>query len=49
MQDGRDDRVGVEMQIRQDLGGRQRMRDVGLTRESLLALVRLGAAFGGRA
>ena len=48
MQDGRDDRVRVEMQVGEDLSGRQRVRDVGLAGKTLLSLVRLGAELGGR-
>ena len=49
MQDRRDDGVGVEVQIGEDLRGRERVRDVGLAGEALLALVRFGAEFSGRA
>jgi hypothetical protein len=45
VQDRRDDRVGIEMQVREDLRGRERMRDVRLAGEALLAFVRLGAEF----
>ena len=43
VQDGRDDGVGVHVQIRQDLRGRQRVRDVRLAGQALLTFVRLGA------
>ena len=46
MQDGRDDGVGVEMQIRQDLRGRQRVRYVGLAGKPLLAFMGFGAELG---
>ena len=49
VQDRRDDRVGIEVQVGEDLGGRERVRDVRLAAEPLLALVRLGAEFSGRA
>ena len=42
-------RVGVEVQVGEDVGGRHRMGDVGLAREALLALVRRGAELGRRA
>ena len=47
VQDGRDDGVGVHVQIGQDLRGRQRVRDVRLAGETLLTFVRLGAELGG--
>ena len=49
VQDGRDDRVGIEVQVGEDVGGGERMRDVGLAREALLALVGVGAELGGLA
>ena len=49
VQDRRDDRVGIQVQIREDLRGRERVRDVRLAGEPLLALVRLRAEFRGRA
>ena len=49
VQDRRDDGVGIQVQVGEDLRGGERMRDVGLAREALLALVRLGAELGGRA
>ena len=39
----------IEVQVGEDLRGRDRMRDVGLAGEALLALVRLGAEFRGLA
>ncbi len=47
VQNRRDDRIRVEMQIRQDGGGGHRMRDVGLAGEALLAFVGGGAELGG--
>ena len=47
MENRRDDRVRVEVQIRQDGGGRHRMCDVGLAGEALLAFVGGGAELGG--
>ena len=38
-----DQRVGVELEIGEDVGDRDRMGDVGLTRHALLALMALGA------
>ena len=49
VQDRRHQRVGIELQVRQDVGHRDRMGDVGLARDALLALVALGAEFVGLA
>ena len=46
VQDRRDDRVGIQMQVREDFGGGDRMGDVGLAGDALLALVRGGAELG---
>ena len=46
VQDRRDQRVGVEVQLGQDLRGRHRVRDVRLAAQALLALVGRGAEFG---
>jgi hypothetical protein len=43
MQDGRDDGVGIEMQVREDLRRGERMGNIRLTRKALLAFVSLGA------
>jgi hypothetical protein len=40
-------RVGIQVQLGQDLGGRQRMGDVGFAGEALLAQVGLGPELGG--
>ena len=45
----RDQRVGVEVQVGEDLRGRDRVRDVGFAGEALLALVGGGAELGGGA
>ena len=47
VQDRADDGVGIEMQIGQDDGGRDRVRDVGLAGNARLALMRGGAELGG--
>ena len=47
VQDRRVDRVGVEMQVGEDLGDGDRMGDVGIAGAALLALVRGGAELGG--
>ena len=49
VQDRADDRVGVEVQVGEDLGRGHRVRDVGFAAEALLALVRAGAELGGLA
>ena len=46
MQDPRDQRVGIEVQIRQDGGRRYRMGNEGLAGEALLSLVGGGAELG---
>ena len=46
VQDRRDQRVGIEMQIREDRGGRHRVRDEGLAGEAFLSLVGGGAELG---
>ena len=43
VQDGRDDGVGVHVQIREDLRRRERMRDVRFAGKALLTFVGLGA------
>ena len=48
VQDRADDGVGVQVQVGEDLRRGHRMRDVGLARDALLALVGGGAEFGGR-
>ena len=39
MQDRRDQRIRIEMQVGQDVGDGDRMGDVGLTRNALLAFM----------
>jgi hypothetical protein len=39
VQDGRDQRVRIQTQIREDVGNRDRVRDVRLTRYTLLSLM----------
>ena len=46
VEDGGDDRVGVEMEVGEDRGGGDRVGDERLTREALLAAVDRGAEFG---
>src|SRR5215470_19066019 len=46
VQDGRNDGIGVEVQVGEDRGGSDRMGDEGLTRETLLSLMNRGAEFG---
>ena len=43
VQDGRDQGVGIQPQVGENVGDRDRVRDVGLARDALLALVVLGA------
>ena len=45
VQDGGDQRVGIQLQVGEDVGDRDRMSDVGLARDALLALVLFGAEF----
>ena len=47
VQDGTDDGIGIEMQIGEDLGGRDRMGDIGLAGDACLPLVGGGAELGG--
>ena len=47
VEDGRDDRVRIEPQVREDRGGGYGMRDVGLAGKALLTLVGRGAELGG--
>ena len=49
MQDRPNDRIGVEVQLGEDLGGCDGMGDVGLAREALLSLVGKSAELGGLA
>ena len=49
VQDRRHDGVGVDAQLREDLGGGHRMGDVGLARLASLSAVGLGAELGGEA
>ena len=47
VQDRGDDGLRIDVQVGEDVGGRDRVRDVGLAREALLALVRGRAEFVG--
>ena len=49
VQDGRHDGICIQAQVREDGGRGDRVSDVGLTREALLALVNRGAELGGLA
>jgi hypothetical protein len=49
MQNGGDQRVGVEAKIRQDVGDRDGVRDVRLPRNALLAMMFFRAEFVGLA
>jgi hypothetical protein len=49
VQDRRHQRVGIQLQVGEDVGDRDRMGDVGLARDALLALVALGAEVVGLA
>ena len=43
VEDGRNQRVGIQLEVCQDVGDRHRMGDVGLAGGALLALMPLGA------
>ena len=47
MQNGRDQGVGIEAQIRQDVGDRDGMRDIGLAGNPFLALMFFSAELVG--
>ena len=49
MQNRGDQGVGVELEVGEDVGDRDRMGDVGLTRDAFLTLVALGAEVVGLA
>ena len=49
VEDRCDDGVGIDAQLREDLGGGDRVGDVGFAGLALLAAVRLGAELGGLA